>query len=77
MGIGGLTSFIDVNPHLLTDHELHDSRVIMDGNNLSYFIYYYYNLDYLHGGNYGEFVTCVRRYFAIMEKCRYVLHMIR
>ena len=69
MGIPGLTTFVDENPHLLTDHKLHDTRLVVDGNNLYYFLYYYFYVNHQYGGDYDHFHQAVRYYFKTLQAC--------
>ena len=70
MGIPGLTTFVDANPHLLTDHELRDTAVIVDGNNLYHFLYYYFHVPVQFGGDYDTFDACVTYFFRTLDACR-------
>lgn len=69
MGIPGLTSFIDENPHLLTDYKLFNTKVVIDGNNLYHFLYNYFNVDNICGGDYDTFGKCVKSYFKKLIAC--------
>ena len=76
MGILGLTSFIDHNPYLLTDFELHDTRLIIDGNNLYHFLYYYYNVPYEYGGDYNIYGDKIRQFFENLKECNVIPYVI-
>ena len=69
MGVGGLTTFVDDNNHLLTDHRLHDTRVVIDGNNLYHFLYFYYRVSIRFGGNLDDFADYVATYFNKLHTC--------
>jgi len=69
MGIQGLTTFIDDNPYLLTDYRLHDCRVVIDGNNLYHFLYYYFNINVQYAGDYNLFAECVKYFFGVLSEC--------
>ena len=69
MGVSGLTGFIDDNPKLLTDYNLHDCRLVIDGNNLYHFIYYRFNVGYLYGGDYDIYAKCIRLFFRALDIC--------
>ncbi|KAL8622122.1 hypothetical protein ACOMHN_056607 [Nucella lapillus] len=69
MGIHGLTSFIDNNPHLLKDHQLHDCRVVIDGNNLYHFLYFYCNVRFQFGGDYDIFQRKINMIFSLFKSC--------
>lgn len=69
MGIPGLTTFIDNNLHLLERFELHDSKLIIDGNNLYHLLFYDHRIDYIHGGDYDKFANHTRRFFLMLKEC--------
>ena len=69
MGILSLTSFVDENQQLLTDLKLHDTRVVIDGNNLYHFCYSYFNFHHQHGGDYDAFAEKIRYYFSAFKAC--------
>lgn len=69
MGIHGLTSFIDNNPHLLKDHCLHNCRVIIDGNNFYHFMYSYCKVRFEFGGDYDVYERKVRMIFSTFKAC--------
>lgn len=64
-----MTTFVDANPHLLTDHELRDTAVIVDGNNLYHFLYYYFHVPVRYGGDYDTFEACVQYFFRTLATC--------
>ena len=69
MGVGGLTTFVDDNNHLLKDHRLHDTRVIIDGNNLYHFLYFYHGICSRFGGDLDDFADSVTTYFNTLRTC--------
>ncbi|XP_033755933.1 LOW QUALITY PROTEIN: protein asteroid-like [Pecten maximus] len=69
MGIPGLTTFIDNNLHLLERFELHDSKLIIDGNNLYHLLFYDHRIDYVHGGDYDKFANHTRHFFLMLKEC--------
>lgn len=69
MGIHGLTSFIDDNLDLLADHKLHNTRVIIDGNNLYHFLYYNSHVQYLYAGDYDTFERQTELFFKALSIC--------
>lgn len=54
MGVSGLTKFLNQNPDFFKPYKLHDSLVIIDGDNLIYALYYNNKINVLCGGNYKE-----------------------
>ena len=69
MGVKGLTTFVDDNQHLLSAVRLHDTRVILDGNNIYHFIYYYFQLSLRYGGDYEAYADRVRYFFRTFQAC--------
>ena len=70
MGIRGLTTFIDTHPELLADFRLHDTRIVIDGNNLYHFLYYYFRVPCEYGGDYNQFAKSCDTFFAALHSCR-------
>lgn len=69
MGIRGLTSFILEHPELMLDHELHDTRVIIDGNNLLFFLYFHHRIPFQFGGDYDIFYQKAQSFFSVLACC--------
>ena len=69
MGIRGLTSFIDDHPELLTGFHLHDTQIVIDGNNLYHFLYYYFHIPCEYGGDYDQFARCCTAFFTALDSC--------
>lgn len=69
MGVRGLTSFIDAHPELLTDFRLHDTKIVIDGNNLYHFLYYYFNVPCEYGGDYDQFARSCDAFFSALQSC--------
>ena len=63
MGVLGLTSFIDVNNFLLSTYKLHDTKLVVDGFNLGYFLYRFYDVSCNFGGEYDTYAK-VRTLFT-------------
>ena len=55
MGVHGLTSFVDDNPFLLMNYDLHNCKVVVDGNNFIHFLYYHCKVGFHLGGDYDVF----------------------
>ena len=80
----GLTAFVRENKHLLRDEHLHDTRVIIDGNNFFHFtypslIYTKDCLDYNHdkyGGDYDVYADILRYVFSAFKTCHIVPYVI-
>lgn len=56
MGVRGLYSFIFDHPQLglLKPYKLHDSYVIIDGDNLIFSLYFDYKINVVCGGDYNK-----------------------
>jgi len=68
MGISGLTSFINNNPTLLKEiNRLEKTRVIIDGGNILYPLYFHAHLDSTYGGEYVAFEITVRSFFEMLR----------
>lgn len=69
MGVLGLTTFIDENQRLLSDLRLHDTPIIIDGNNLYHFLYYYFQVSHNFGGDYDRFAEKTAFFFETLATC--------
>ena len=69
MGVRGLSTFIDNNQKLLSHHRLHDTKVVIDGNNLYHFLYYNYHVPHHYGGDYDHYARKCKRFFNLLTKC--------
>lgn len=69
MGIAGLTTFIDENQQLLKDFRLHDTSLIIDGNNVYHFLYYYFQVSHHFGGDYDIFAAKCVFFFSQLTEC--------
>ncbi|XP_070576298.1 single-strand DNA endonuclease ASTE1-like [Ptychodera flava] len=73
MGVERLTTFIRNNSDsLVDDYELHNTKVVIDGNSLAYHLYLDQdkNIDCMHGGNYREYQDECMKFFEVLEECR-------
>lgn len=64
-----MTTFIDENQRLLSDFRLHDTRIIIDGNNLYHFLYYYFQVSHNFGGDYDRFAEKSAFFFQTLATC--------
>jgi len=76
MGIRGLTTFIDTHPELLTNFRLHDTKIIVDGNNLYHFLYYHFQVPCEYGGDYNHFAKSCETFFAALHSCNIVPYVV-
>ncbi|CAN8005290.1 unnamed protein product, partial [Ixodes pacificus] len=69
MGVRGLSSFFNLNPDLSEWKNLHDTKLVIDGNNLIYMLYYSSHLECVYGGDYDRYAAAIRNYFGIFKTC--------
>uniref|UniRef100_A0A8C5FT52 XPG N-terminal domain-containing protein n=1 Tax=Gadus morhua TaxID=8049 RepID=A0A8C5FT52_GADMO len=50
MGVTGLWSLLEGNSQIYKDYHLRDSKLVVDGSNLAYHLYFRNFLDLSHGG---------------------------
>ena len=63
-----MTSFIQAHPTMLVDFKLHDTKVVIDGYGLQYYLYSI-NLGALYGGEYKDFDDKCRDFFTDFRRC--------
>lgn len=76
MGVRGLSSFFTLNPDLSEWRDLHSTKLVVDGNNLIYMIYFTSNLECVYGGDYDGYATAIRNYFAVFKACNIELILV-
>ncbi|KAK9737645.1 XPG domain containing [Popillia japonica] len=71
MGVRGLTTFIAQNPdRYLKRYELHDTYLVIDGNNLAAQLYKWHAKCYdCFGGDYDKYAQCVLNFFTALREC--------
>ena len=67
MGIRGLTSYLERQPDLWTAVYLKNTKVVIDGNGLFYWLYISSELDCRRGGQYNAFHDRVRSFFELLD----------
>ncbi|XP_077982892.1 single-strand DNA endonuclease ASTE1-like [Glandiceps talaboti] len=65
----GLTTFITNNSSCLQSHELHDTRVVMDGKWLAHWFFFNTEVDFTHGGDYKEYAVECTQFFQSFQRC--------
>ena len=72
MGILGLTSFVNLQPEIWKDgeKELQDTKLVIDGSRLCYYLYESHGFDFRCGGQYGEFYHAVGSFFTALSSKR-------
>ncbi|XP_059909356.1 protein asteroid homolog 1-like isoform X2 [Gadus macrocephalus] len=69
MGVKGLSSLLEDNRRISPDINFRDSKLVVDGNNLIYHLYFSSNLDQNHGGEYLAFQAEVQAFFKTLADC--------
>uniref|UniRef100_A0A667Z4L3 XPG N-terminal domain-containing protein n=1 Tax=Myripristis murdjan TaxID=586833 RepID=A0A667Z4L3_9TELE len=70
MGIPGLTSFIKANSQkIYRNVQFRDSRLVVDGYNLSCHLYYTAGLDQTYGGDYAAYADLMERFVKALRGC--------
>ena len=70
MGIPGLTSFVNSMDNLWTTIDLQDTKLVIDGSCLCYYLYVNSGLDCQCGGQYDEFYQAVVSFFDALNSRR-------
>ncbi|XP_003394442.1 protein asteroid [Bombus terrestris] len=71
MGIPGLTTYINKHRfHFLKHYELHDTYLLIDGNNINHLLYKKCaGNNWIFGGDYDNYAQCVSDFFDDLLKC--------
>ncbi|XP_043512401.1 protein asteroid-like [Frieseomelitta varia] len=71
MGIPGLTTFVNNHSDIYLEYyELHNTYLVIDGNNVCYSIYNSYTKsNCAFGGDYDNYAQCVTKFFDDLLKC--------
>ncbi|XP_030214613.1 protein asteroid homolog 1-like [Gadus morhua] len=69
MGVKGLCSLLEDYSQIYQDILFRDSKLLVDGNNLAYRLYFTSNLDQNHGGEYLAFQVQVQALFKALADC--------
>ncbi|XP_060905487.1 protein asteroid homolog 1-like [Labrus mixtus] len=69
MGVQGLTTLIEANPEIYRDVKFRKRRLVIDGCNFLYLLYFDSGLDLSHGGEYAAFEDLVERFVKALKDC--------
>ena len=69
MGVTGLWSLLEGNSQIYKDYHLRDSKLVVDGSNLAYHLYFRNFLDLSHGGECLAFQALVQDFYTILHNC--------
>ncbi|KAM3873538.1 single-strand DNA endonuclease ASTE1-like [Diretmus argenteus] len=70
MGVQGLSSFVQENRLIYRDIRFRNNKLVIDGNNLIYLLYFRSGLDQRHGGEYGAFEDLIEKFIKFLSNCR-------
>uniref|UniRef100_A0A673A9U7 XPG N-terminal domain-containing protein n=1 Tax=Sphaeramia orbicularis TaxID=375764 RepID=A0A673A9U7_9TELE len=69
MGVHRLRSLMENHPRIYRDIRLRNSRLVVDGLNLLYHLYFSSGLDQNHGGDYAAFENMIERFVSALRVC--------
>ncbi|XP_015259750.1 PREDICTED: protein asteroid homolog 1-like, partial [Cyprinodon variegatus] len=69
MGVQGLASFVEKHPKVYREVQFNRSRLVIDGCNLNYLLYFGSGLDQNHGGEYAAYENLIERFITALRTC--------
>uniref|UniRef100_A0AAQ4P3F3 Asteroid homolog 1 n=1 Tax=Gasterosteus aculeatus aculeatus TaxID=481459 RepID=A0AAQ4P3F3_GASAC len=69
MGVHGLTTLMEKNQKVYRDVRCRGSRLVIDGCNLLYALYFDSGLDQNHGGEYASFEVLIEKFIRALRDC--------
>ncbi|XP_034029590.1 protein asteroid homolog 1-like isoform X2 [Thalassophryne amazonica] len=69
MGVQGLSSFIKSHPQLYREIRFRQSRLVIDGCNLNYLLYFGSGLNQRHGGEYAAYEKLIEKFVTALRDC--------
>ncbi|CAI5661480.1 single-strand DNA endonuclease ASTE1 isoform X2 [Oreochromis niloticus] len=69
MGVQGLATFLDNHRKVYRDVRFGRSRLVIDGCNLNYLLYFESGLDQNHGGEYAAYESLIERFITALRTC--------
>ncbi|KAM7382830.1 hypothetical protein PAMP_002536 [Pampus punctatissimus] len=69
MGVQSLTTFMETHRQIYRDVRFMKSRLVIDGSNLTYLLYFNSDLDQNHGGEYAAFEELIEKFVAALRAC--------
>lgn len=60
---------MDDNFKFIKEFLLYDTKVVIDGNNLYYFIFYNNYVDFFYGGDYDQYARKIKEFFSFLSFC--------
>ncbi|KAM4736451.1 LOW QUALITY PROTEIN: single-strand DNA endonuclease ASTE1 [Anableps anableps] len=69
MGVQGLTSLLETHQNIYLEVRFSRSRLLIDGCNLNYLLYFGSGLDQNHGGEYAAYGTLIESFITALRTC--------
>ncbi|XP_040899848.1 protein asteroid homolog 1 [Toxotes jaculatrix] len=69
MGVQGLLTFVETHRQIYREVQFSMNRLVIDGCNLLYLMYFESGLDQNHGGEYAAFEAHIERFVAALRVC--------
>ncbi|XP_061574107.1 protein asteroid homolog 1-like [Cololabis saira] len=69
MGVQGLSSFLETHWGVYQDLRLRGTRLVIDGSNIGFHLYYNSGLDQNCGGEYASFEDVIKRFISALRTC--------
>ncbi|XP_037639875.1 protein asteroid homolog 1-like isoform X1 [Sebastes umbrosus] len=76
MGVQSLTSLLENHRRIYRDVQFRRSRLVVDGCNLLYLLYFSSGLDQNHGGEYAAFEVLIEKFIKALRDCGIVPHVV-
>ncbi|KAI1279031.1 Protein asteroid -like protein 1 [Halotydeus destructor] len=79
MGVKGLTTFVESDPESLKCYKLQDTKLVIDGNSLKYFLYEIFAADLKcsrYAGDYVDYGRYIQRFFKCLKTCNVTPYII-
>uniref|UniRef100_A0A8C9XA93 XPG N-terminal domain-containing protein n=1 Tax=Sander lucioperca TaxID=283035 RepID=A0A8C9XA93_SANLU len=70
MGVQGLCTLLENHRDVYRDVQFRQSRLVIDGCNLIYLLYFDAGLDQNHGGEYAAFEALIEKFVKALRDCR-------
>ncbi|KAM6910511.1 single-strand DNA endonuclease ASTE1-like [Xenentodon cancila] len=76
MGVQGLSTLLETNGRIYRDVRFRGSRLVIDGNNLTYLLYFKSGLNQNYGGEYASFEDLIERFISALRTCKVMPYVI-
>ncbi|XP_031697913.1 protein asteroid homolog 1-like [Anarrhichthys ocellatus] len=69
MGVRGLTTLLENHQGIYRGVQFRESRLVIDGSNLLFNLYFNSGLDQNHGGEYASFEVLIKKFIKALSDC--------